>query len=167
MTRSSRVECQTGHMPITVRSGPWDRSKVEHFLASSVIPVRLASSGRHGPIVQSLWFAFDDDSLWCATQSASVLASRLRRDPAVGWEVSADHPPYRGVRGTGRALLVDDAAQTLQLLIDRYGQAQTRLAHWLLARVHDEVAIRITDLSVTSWDFSARMSPGPDIGSAS
>lgn len=147
---------------MTIHSGPWSQAQVEGFLRSSVIPIRLATSGRHGPIVQSLWFAFADHSIWCATQSASVLVRRLRRDAAVGWEVSADLPPYRGVRGTGRALLVDDAAQTLQLLIDRYGQAGTPLAQWLLGRVHDEVAIRITDLRVTSWDYSGRMSSGPE-----
>jgi len=146
---------------LTIRSGPWSHEQIEAYLASTVIPIRIASNGHRGPIVQSLWFAFADDAIWCATQSESVLAARLRRDDAVGWEVSADLPPYRGVRGTGRALLLPDAVRTLEVLIDRYGQAGTPLAQWLLARVDDEVAIRITELCITSWDYSGRMSAAP------
>ena len=144
-------------MTFTVRSGPWSPTQIEGFLHEAVIPVRLATVGRRGPLVQSVWFAYADASLWCATQADSVLAKRLRRDPHVGWEVAGDLPPYRGVRGTGTAQLLDDAEPILRRLIDRYGQAGTSLADWLLARTESELAIRIDDLRITSWDYADRM----------
>lgn len=149
-------------MPLQLRSGPWDEVAVTAWLASAVIPVRLASAGRRGPLVQSVWFHYADDALWCATQTDSVLARRIRRDPGVGWEVARDEPPYRGVRGTGRATLIDDSPRVdavLRSLIGRYGQAGTPLADWLLGRVETEVAVRIDDLRVTSWDYAPRMDP--------
>jgi hypothetical protein len=108
--------------------------------------------------VQSLWFSFDGAALWCCTHKDSILVARLTRDARCGFEVCADSPPYRGVRGTGTAT-AEPAAATIVLpgLISRYGQEGTPLATWLLSRIHDEVAIRISDLSVTSWDYSARM----------
>lgn len=143
-----------------VRSGPWDRAAVESFLVDTVIPVRLGTVGREGPLVQSLWFVYESGSLWCCTQADALVVRRLRADERVGFEVSRDEPPYRGVRGSGRAVIDADAARdVLPRLLDRYGIGRERgLGRWLLSRLDSEVAVRITDLAVTSWDYSARMS---------
>ncbi len=145
-------------MALTIRSGPWSLDQVDEHLRTTAIPLRLASAGRN-LLVQSLWFEFDGSSLWCASQSDSVLVRRLRKDDRIGFEVSADAPPYRGVRGHGRAHLDPPrAADLLPRLIERYlGPEPSPLADWLLSRIDNEVAIRIDGLTVTSWDYSARM----------
>lgn len=144
--------------PLTLRSGPWSSTQITDHLKQAAIPLRLATAGTF-PLVQSLWFHFDGSSLWCATQADSVVACRIAREANVGFEVAPDTPPYRGVRGTGHATI--DAARgpdILELLIDRYlGTDPTPLGAWLMSRASTEVAIRITDLTVTSWDYSARM----------
>ena len=142
-----------------IASGPWDRSQIAAFLDATVIPIRLASAGRTSPLVQSLWFLHDEDSLWCCTQAEAVLSRRLASDPRCGFEVSGDQPPYRGVRGTAKAeILPDRAADILPRLIDRYlGETPGPLAEWLLSRLDHEVAIRLHSLRVTSFDFTARM----------
>jgi hypothetical protein len=66
-------------------------------------------------------------------------------------------PPYRGVRGSGRAEVIPEAEDVLRELISRYGQQGTPLADWLLGRLASEVAIRISDLRISTWDYSARM----------
>jgi nitroimidazol reductase NimA-like FMN-containing flavoprotein (pyridoxamine 5'-phosphate oxidase superfamily) len=146
---------------ITIRSGPWSVEQVVDHLRRTAIPIRLATQGTD-PLVQSLWFLFDDGALWCATQADSVVARRIRANPRCAFEVSADTPPYRGVRGTGRAeLLPDRAADVLPRLIDRYvGDGPSSLADWLVSRIDSEVAVRITELAVTSWDYSERMASG-------
>ncbi|MEY4170965.1 MAG: hypothetical protein RLZ94_2038 [Actinomycetota bacterium] len=143
-----------------IASGPWDRSQIEDFLGQTVIPIRIASAGRTSPLVQSLWFLYDEDAIWCASQMESVLTRRLRVEPRCGFEIAGDLPPYRGVRGSGRAeLLPERAATVLPRLISRYlGDEPSPLATWLLSRVDSEVAIRISDLRVTSYDFTSRMS---------
>ncbi|MGI9576915.1 MAG: pyridoxamine 5'-phosphate oxidase family protein, partial [Microthrixaceae bacterium] len=75
------------------------------------------------------------------------------------FEVAADAPPYRGVRGHGVAEFHPDKAQeVLAELIERYlGQDDSSLASWLRSRVDDEVAIAIAEMKVTSWDYSERM----------
>lgn len=146
---------------VVVRSGPWGRDDVRAFLEQTVIPLRLATAGVDYPLVQSLWFLFDDEALWCCTRDDSVVARRLARQPRCSFELSRDNPPYRGVRGTGTAtLLADAAASILPRLIDRYGQAGTSLADWLMGRLDHEVAIRIDRLAVSSWDYSPRMQGG-------
>lgn len=143
-----------------ITSGPWDRSQIQAFLDDTVIPIRIASAGRTSPLVQSLWFLYDEDALWCASQVDSVLTRRLHADPRCGFEIAGDLPPYRGVRGSGQAeLLPERAATVLPRLISRYlGDEPSPLATWLLSRVDSEVAIRISDLRVTSYDFTSRMS---------
>ena len=148
---------------VHLRSGPWSVGEVEAYLTTTVIPIRLATNGSSGwPLVQSVWFLYDDAALWCATQSDAVLARRLRRDPRCAFEVAGDQPPYAGVRGTGTAELRHDGVEPLlRRLIDRYlDDTSSSLASWLLSRVDDEVAIRIGDLRVSSWDYGARMDQG-------
>ena len=144
--------------PVVIRSGPWSDEEIRRYLDATVIPVRLASMGTF-PLVQSLWFLPDGLDLWCATQSDSVLARRLRADPRCGFEVSGDQPPYRGVRGSGQAALVPEAAaDVLPRLLDRYRVAtDSPLAAWLLSRMDTEVAVHITPGTLASWDYSPRM----------
>ena len=147
-------------MSLHIRSGPWSPDATEAWLRSTVIPLRIATTGKRGPLVQSVWFVFEESTLWCATQRESVLARRLRRDAQVGWEVAADLPPYRGARGTGRATLVEEperAESVLRTLLARYGQEGSPLADWLLSRCATEVAVAIEDLHVVTWDYSPRM----------
>lgn len=141
-----------------LRSGPWDGQQVAAHLHESVIPLRIATAGTF-PLVQSLWFTFDGSTLWCATQADSVVARRVQRESKVGFEIAADQPPYRGVRGSGNATIDPDAgARVLAHLIERYlGPEPTPLGEWLLSRADNEIALRIDDLVVSSWDYSARM----------
>jgi hypothetical protein len=142
-----------------ITSGPWDVAAILDFLTSTRIPMRLASNGSSGPLVQSLWFLVDEGNLWCATQETSLLAQRIARDARVGFEIAGDQPPYRGVRGTGTAeILRQDAGRVLPALIERYqGAERTHLSEWLLSRLDREVAVRIAPLTFTSWDYSGRM----------
>lgn len=144
---------------ITIRSGPWDAGAIDSFLQQARIPLRIASSGSTGPLVQSLWFIHEDGALWCCTRNDALLAQRLRLNPRCGFEVSGDQPPYRGVRGQGTAqILKEPAAALLPRLIERYlGSRDSDLARWLLSRIDDEVAIRIGDLAVSTFDYARRM----------
>lgn len=144
---------------VEIRSGPWDLVAMEGFLEAAAIPMRLATQGGSWPLVQSLWFLYDDSALWCCTQRDSVVAKRLRTTPQCAFEIAADDPPYRGVRGRGIASLdPEPAGDLLERLIRRYlADRDSSLATWLRARVADEVAIRIATLTVSSWDYSSRM----------
>lgn len=145
-------------MPVLTISGPWDQTRIDEYLASATIPLRLASAGRSSPMVQSMWFAWSDRRLWCATQEDAVIVRRLRADNRCGFEVAGDQPPYRGVRGSGTAEIVTERAEpVLRSLLDRYRPPEG-LQQWLLSRLATEVAIAITPTRLTTWDFTERMS---------
>lgn len=139
--------------------GPWSRSEVDAFLDEARVPVRLAAYGSSGhPVLATLWFVPLDGSLWCATQQSARIASHLERDPRCAFEVSREAPPYRGVRGQANARIDASRGQeVLRQLLDRYDQAGSKLSALLLERVESEVAIAIEPRSLTSWDFTQRM----------
>jgi nitroimidazol reductase NimA-like FMN-containing flavoprotein (pyridoxamine 5'-phosphate oxidase superfamily) len=140
-------------------------AEVHAHLEATVVPLRLAVVSASGhPQVVSLWYLWRDDALWCATLDRSRVARWLQREPRCGFEVARDAPPYRGVRGCGRAVLEPAlGGEILGLLLDRYlGSRETPLARWLLSRASREVAVQIAPERLASWDFSDRMSA--DVG---
>ena len=141
--------------------GPWPIETVEGFLREATIPIRLAvASALDVPLVLSLWFLWQRPAIWCATKDAARVVALLRRRPACGFEIAADSPPYRGVRGQGVAALVKaQGPVVLKRLLERYGVApQSRLTQTLTKHPDIEMAIRIEPTWITSWDYSDRMS---------
>ena len=107
----------------------------------------------------SLWYLWEDDALWCATGADADVVRHLGADDEVAFEVSTNDPPYRGVRGRGRATIEPDEEKTLLgRLLERYlGGTDSALAERLLDPARDEVRIRIDPVRVHSWDYSGRM----------
>ena len=144
--------------------GPWSAATVREFLNQSVIPMRLGVHSLSGwPLVMSVWFIADGFELLGATRPTSTLVSCLERRPECGFEVAADTPPYRGVRGFAQVELDREAgAATLDRLLIRYlGSLTGPLADRLRARSADEVCLRLRPVSLVSWDYSRRMAPSP------
>jgi len=146
-------------------TGVWTEQEIAAFMDAAIIPLRLALLDDTGdPLVLSLWFLPDEGSLWCATNRNARVVRFLERDPRCGFELAADAPPYRGVRGQGLATLHPSAGETiLRRLLERYAiNLASGLARMLIAKADQEVAIRITPLRLTSWDFSRRMRGATD-----
>lgn len=132
----------------------------DDFLREARVPLRLGIlDGDGGPRVLSLWYLWEGGALWCATSPKAWVVERLRADPRCGFEVAGDSPPYRGIRGRGRAALDPGRGEAiLGALVDRYlGTRESRFARWLLARSAGEMAIRIVPEKLSRWDYSRRM----------
>jgi nitroimidazol reductase NimA-like FMN-containing flavoprotein (pyridoxamine 5'-phosphate oxidase superfamily) len=133
---------------------------VAAYLDSLRIPIRLACVTPSGwPRVLSLWYLRDGDTLCCATARTAQVVSYLRQEARCAFEIAADTPPYCGVRGQAMAT-VDDARgeEVLLRLLDRYlGGYDSSLARWLLARRHQEVALVLAPVSLSTWNYSPRM----------
>ncbi len=142
------------------KSSAWNASEIVRFLAEQIIPVRLACLGNYGyPLVASHWYQFEQGVFFLAMHEGSLTCELLQRDPRCAFEVSPDSMPYRGVRGQANARLSKDgAADTLQMLLDRYSiDCDSGLATWLLSRSEEEYVVTLEPTWVSSWDFSERM----------
>ena len=139
----------------------WSVNEVEDFLRDYRSPLRLAVVGDSGfPLICSLWFAYEEGRLLCATTRQAKVAESLLANPKCGFEIATNEPPYFGVRGQGVATVSSDGAiDLLGNLVDRYvGSRETKFAGWLLNRAADEVTIQIDIRWMTSWDYTGRMS---------
>ena len=130
-------------------------------LLSSLQPLRISVLGPKGPLIVPLWFVWQDDRIWCASQGSSLVVRALQADPRCAYDVSTNDMPYRGIRGRGNARCLPEAgASVLEQLIDRYQvNRESQLSRWLLSRCDSEVAIEITPVWQTDWDYSERMAP--------
>ena len=126
-------------------------------LTNSKIPIRLACmSISDWPIVVSLWYTYLNEKVYCATQNTAKVVKYLRKNPKCGFEIAGDSFPYRGVRGYGKASIVENKGEEiLRMLIQKYltGKETTisslKLYKLLLSKGHlqNEVAIEIVPAS--------------------
>ncbi|TYT62813.1 pyridoxamine 5'-phosphate oxidase family protein [Natrialba swarupiae] len=141
--------------------GPWTGDDVETFLQDVRVPIRLATRKPDGSLwIVPLWYRYRDGCFECATGANAHLVEFLRANSDVGFDVSTNEIPYRGVRGSGTATLTADEDSTvLRELIDRYlDGTDSALAERLLDDDREEVRILIEPNRIYSWDYTERMS---------
>ena len=136
-------------------------------LTNSKIPLRLACiSISDWPIVVSLWYTYLNERVYCATQNTAKVVKYLRKNPKCGFEIAGDSFPYRGIRGYGKASILENKGEEiLRMLIQKYltGKETTisslKLYKLLLSKEHlqNEVAIEIIPAAMFKWDYKKRM----------
>ena len=140
--------------------GPWDLVQIEEYLDESVLPARVGVTSPNGwPMVVSLWFLFENGSLFCATKESSRVAECLRSSNRCAFEIARDKAPYFGVRGQGTATLASENAHDLLVrLADRYlDNPDSVFRRRLLTNTANETLIRIDPVSFHCWDYRSRM----------
>jgi hypothetical protein len=147
-------------MKVLSSRSAWGIEQVEEFLRTYLAPLRVATQDGSGyPMLCSLWFAYQDGRILCATKRDARVARALDRHPRCAFELAPNEPPYYGVRGRGTASIsAEGAVELLGDLIDRYlGTRDSDLARWLLGNADDEVRLVISIDWITSWDYTSRM----------
>ena len=137
-----------------------EKRNYDQMISDTKIPIRLAYTNNDGiPSVLSLWFVQIDEKIYCATQKSAKIVQYLKKNPVCGFEIAADKPPYKGVRGNGSAKIIDDMGKdVLEILMKKYlGEKESGLSKFLKKNSHNEIAIEITPQNLFYYDYSARM----------
>jgi hypothetical protein len=129
------------------------------LLPDSKIPIRIAFIKSNGvPSVISLWFEQIDGKIYCATKKSAKIVSYLKNNPACGFEIATDKPPYKGIRGEGIVKITDNGNEILDILINKYlGDKESTLSKYLKTNSNTEVTIEITPQKIFNYDYSKRM----------
>ncbi len=134
------------------------------LLIDSQIPLRLSClSTSNWPIVISLMYIYISSKFYCATQNTSKIVKYIQKHDKCGFEIAGDSPPYKGVRGYGKASIMDNKGEEiLRLILQKYlkGKETSKLCEFLLSKKHlyKEVAIEIMPARMFEWDYTERMS---------
>jgi hypothetical protein len=85
--------------------------------------------------------------------------SYFQKNPACGFEVAGDKPPYKGTRGEGTVEILDEKGEEiLEILIQKYlGKKESILSSFLKNNSNTEVAIEISPQKIFNYDYSKRM----------
>lgn len=83
----------------------------------------------------------------------------MKNNPACSFEIAGDYPPYKGIRGDGTAVILDEKGESVLLaLIDKYlGKKESNLSNFLKKNSKTEVAIQINPKKIHNYDYSKRM----------
>ncbi|NDF25350.1 MAG: hypothetical protein EB149_05135 [Thaumarchaeota archaeon] len=125
------------------------------------IPIRLGLiRSNEFPLVISLWYYTDNEKIYCATKKDALIVKYITHNSRCSFELAADNPPYRGIRGYGICHINPDSGkQILEKLMNKYlSEKQTKLKQYLTAHNDREVALEIIPYSVSSYDYTRRMS---------
>jgi len=138
----------------------FDSKKSDSNLNDIKIPIRIACNTPMGyPIVVSLWYTMLHGKIYCATKRNAKIITYLKNNPQVGFEIAADKPPYRGIRGHGKVKIIEDIGKDiLEILIEKYlGNKISTLSKFLRNNLENEIAIEITYDKLLTYDYSKRM----------
>ena len=133
---------------------------IDDIVTDKNIPIRLAFIKSNGvPSVISLWYVCIDGKIYCATQRKAKIVSFLQNNQTYGFEIAADKPPYKGVRGEGTVKILNKKGQEiLDILIGKYlAKKESTLSKFLRKNSKTEVAIEITPQKLFNYDYSKRM----------
>ena len=134
--------------------------EIDKFISDSKIPIRIAfMKSTNAPSVISLWYVCKDGKIYCAAQKTAKIVSYLEKNPVCGFEIAADKPPYKGMRGEGTARILNETgAHVLYLLMEKYlGEKESKLSKLLRDNSKTEVAIEITPQKIFHYDYTKRM----------
>lgn len=137
-----------------------DAEEINKFIPDLKIPIRFGCIKSNGaPAVVSLWYVYNNDKIYCASQKTAKIVSYLKKNPLCGFEIAADKPPYKGMRGEGTARILNETgAYVLDLLMEKYlGEKESTLSKLLRDNSKTEVAIEITPQKIFNYDYSKRM----------
>ena len=137
-----------------------DREQINRFIPEIKIPIRLGFiKSNNAPAVISLWYVCNDGKIYCAVQKTAKIVAYLQKNPICGFEIAADKPPYKGMRGEGTVQTLNETgAYVLDLLIDKYlGEKESTLSKFLKKNSKTEVALQITPQKIFNYDYSERM----------
>lgn len=143
-----------------IRLQKLNKVNFENLNFDTKIPIRVCYLKSDGtPNIISLWYTQINDKIYCATQKSAKIVSFLQNNPICGFEIATDKPPYKGVRGSGIAKILNDkGVEVLKILMEKYlDEKESTLSKYLRDNFNSEVAIEITPQKISNYDYSKRM----------
>ena len=137
---------------------PLDPHEIEAVLAGPNI-LRLGLIDEHDglPVVHPVWFYYENEMLFIATDTGGLKARSLRKNPNVYFVVDIVQGPPMGVRGKGTARVNDDhsyATEVTKKCVLKYlGTAESEAAKRIIEMGRNSSVIEIVPRYIATWKY--------------
>ena len=137
-------------------------TEVNGFLQSK-LNIQIATIDEDGcPVIQPVWFLFDNDSgkIYTGTAKMTKKVKNIQRDPnKIYFSIDEENYPYKGVKGRAVARISEDIEKNLEIVekinLKYLGTLEHPLAKMLMENTRNgiEVVIEIIPKFFSAWDF--------------
>jgi nitroimidazol reductase NimA-like FMN-containing flavoprotein (pyridoxamine 5'-phosphate oxidase superfamily) len=139
------------------------KPEIDSFLQKSKLNVQLGTVDKKGePMIHTVWYYYMNDKLYIETSKNSQKANNIRRKNVIYFCVDDEQMPYKGARGKGTAMIIEDVKKTTpiaeKIMIKYTGSLDNPIAMKLMDAVKAglSVIIEVTPEYYSTWDFSKR-----------
>lgn len=141
---------------------PGMKDEVGTFLESK-LNLQLATIDTKGdPNIQPVWFNYDKEleRFYIMTSKSSGKVKNIRNKPEIYFSIDDDNFPYKGVKGKGRATIIDDSSRVVavaeKINLKYLGTLDHPTAKMLMEYVQNgkEILLEINPRYFSTWDFS-------------
>ena len=122
---------------------------------------RIGSIDKKGdPNVHPVWYYFDNDKIYFETGKDARKVQNIKKKNTIYFCIDDDKAPYKGVRGKGTAVIIQDVDKSLpiveKLLIKYIGSLDNKMAKFLFNSVKsgESIVLEITPHFFATWDHS-------------
>lgn len=123
-----------------------------HIMSIGLIDERDGS-----PLVHPVWFYYENEMFFVATDTGGLKARSIRKNPEVYFVVDIVQGPPRGVRGKGTARVSDDHAYATQVTkkcaMKYLGTTESETARKIIETGRESSVIEIAPTYIATWKF--------------
>lgn len=139
-----------------------NEDEVGTFLESK-LNLQLGTIDTKGdPNIQPVWFNYDKEleRFYIMTSKSSGKVKNIRNKPEIYFSIDDDNFPYKGVKGKGRATIIDDSSRVVAMAekinLKYLGTLDHPTAKMLMEYVQNgkEILLEINPRYFSTWDFS-------------
>ncbi|MDE1854131.1 MAG: pyridoxamine 5'-phosphate oxidase family protein [Thaumarchaeota archaeon] len=142
----------------------------EYLTQSKSVLILGTTNDDGSPVIHPVWYYFDSTNtkLYFFTEPGLKKTANIRKRSQVYFDVDHDRWPYMGVKGKGKARIIDDTDEALShgaKILPRYLKEGAPMASLVLDKIKagGYVVIEITPAYFTSWNYG-KLDPHGDKG---
>ena len=136
--------------------------EVSNFLERKLNLQLATIDGKGDPNIQPVWFEYEKESerFYIMTSKSSSKVKSIRSKPDIYFSIDDENFPYKGVKGKGRATIIDIPSHVVAMAekinLKYLGTLEHPTAKMLMeyAQNGKEVLVEINPKYFATWDFS-------------
>lgn len=132
---------------------------VDKFLTSK-LNLQLGTVDEKGdPNINPVWYLHENNRLYIATPNQSKKAQNVLRKNTVYFSIDDESFPYKGVKGKGTVIFLDDPSEKLAIaekIITKYmGNLENDIGRFIISQIKqgNEAILEITPRFYSAWSF--------------